>query len=354
MTKDKKPARVLLAAGAIVLLACCEFSCSAEKAPVRTRTPVNPGEKALFVPPEEKSGGITALAAIAETERSHRRVTGLSFREAEIREGLGDYAGAVIAAFKELLWDYSLGGGQHDGTSGAVHLRDALKAIRELYTGTEQKKLSGTEIETAIAAVDCAQSFINGDYPQARSSLGKLFLGETEIDSFPRWMELVCLMEEGGANDAVLSEYSAIRARYESFPPYWYFGARNMPDWLNGEFAERCINSAVSGPYAGDAREILAVFSGLRNMDGSSLLSQFEIEELVVKAVNENNPQILSSLLPLLALNDNPYTLYASGALRALAAKENFKDWFAGQEKTAVKSSVPDRLADRLRYIARG
>jgi hypothetical protein len=339
--------------GALVFL-CLALSCSPEKPVGEPRPEMKAAENAATGPAKEQAAGNTALAAISETERSHRWAAGLSLREAGIREGLGDYAGAVLAAFKELFWDYSRNGGQYDRETGLIPMRNALRAIRDLYTGQGQNKLNDAEKGAALGALDCIESFMNGNWTEARDGLQKLAADETEPDSFAHWMELVCLMEEGGGNDAVLSTYSAIRARYESFPPYWYFGARNMPAWINGEYAERCINSAASGPYAPDARKILASFSGLQNKDGTALLSKFEIEALVVKAINENNPQILSSLFPLLALNDNPYTLYASGALRSLAIKENFKDWFAAQEKIAVKTSAADRLADRLRHIAKG
>jgi len=79
------------------------------------------------------------------------------------------------------------------------------------------------------------------------------------------------------------------------------------------------------------------------------LKTRMEIETAVKEAVNQRNPELLGPLLPLAALPDNPSTLYASGAMRALAAESIFRSWFSAEAEKAR-----GRLAERLQYISRG
>jgi hypothetical protein len=118
---------------------------------------------------------------------------------------------------------------------------------------------------------------------------------------------------------------------------------------IAAEYAERCISLAPAGPFAKECRNILAASAGLDPRDGASLKSLAEIEGLLSRAVSGEDPALLSDLLPLISLPDNSYTVYAVGALRALADAPLFRDYL---EALAEKSS--GRLAERLRYICRG
>ena len=167
-------------------------------------------------------------------------------------------------------------------------------------------------------------------------------------------MLLVCAMEQGDLSREIRGEYSAIRARYAAFPEYWYRGARcfRIPGTVvsaAGAYAERCINLAGNGPYAPECRAILAETAGLGGKDSGAIKTQAEIELLVETALRNSRPELLAGLLPLVELPDNPYTIYASGALRALAADEKFRAWFSSQAANAK-----GRLAERLLYISRG
>jgi hypothetical protein len=77
--------------------------------------------------------------------------------------------------------------------------------------------------------------------------------------------------------------------------------------------------------------------------------TKFEIEETICRSLNPGDPGILSSLIPLISLPDNPYTVYAVGALRALVSVPKYRDFF--NEQAAVSKG---RLAERLVYISRG
>jgi hypothetical protein len=271
------------------------------------------------------------LDEIAELERSGSFVPGLGIAESGLRERSGDFAGAVLAVYKELSWAYGY------GLEGAA---------RESITGGLARVKDGTMAAEAVRAAEGTLAFFDGRWAEAQSILSELFAGETEIDAFSRWMLLVCSLETGDLSREARSAYGAVRARYVSFPEYWYRGARNFSGLSAGDYAERCINLAAAGPYAAECRRILSVQSGLSADDGPALRTRYEIEELVKSAVSQQKPEVLADLLPLVALPDNPYTVYASGVLRGLSTESLFKNWFADEAGKAR-----GRLAERLRFI---
>jgi hypothetical protein len=105
-----------------------------------------------------------------------------------------------------------------------------------------------------------------------------------------------------------------------------------------------------AGDYAGAVaaayKELAFAYGG---GDGSCLKSKFEIEAIISRSLNAGNPEMLAPLMPLISLPDNPYTFYAVGALRALAAVPQHRDYFSG-----IASGSCGRLAERLAYICRG
>jgi hypothetical protein len=209
---------------------------------------------------------------------------------------------------------------------------------------------------SAAAAVEACLAFLRGDYRGALVPLDALFAGEVEVDAFSSWMRLVCGMELGGAEaKSALAPYLAIRARYQTLPCYWYFGARALEMGEDrGAWAERAVNLAPGGPYAAEAREILVTNVGLDAREAASIRTRYEIDKVVENAADGGRPPLLTNLLPLLALPDNPYTLYALNALRGLAANDGkFKAWFTDEAQRAAKAKSV-RAAERLTYIARG
>jgi hypothetical protein len=288
------------------------------------------------------SGNAEARAGLeefAELERSGGFVPGMGLAESNLREASGDYAGAVLAVYKELSWVYSRG----EGGVTKEALTAGLANILELGAGPG-----------AVEAAQAALAFFEGRWNEAETLLKTLFAGETETDGFSRWMLLVCALEQGNASREIRGEYSAIRARYALFPEYWYRGARYFRTLETvvpaaGAYAERCINLAGNGPYAAECRSILAETAGLGEKDGGAIRTQAEIEAFADTALRSSRPELLAELLPLVGLPDNPYTLYASGVLRALAADERFRAWFLSRAAEAK-----GRLAERLLYISRG
>jgi hypothetical protein len=262
----------------------------------------------------------------------------MGLAESSVREEAGDYAGAVIAAWKELAWAFSY------GLLPRELQRQGLENILSL------KGDSAGAAGTAKAVL----AFIDGNWKEAAEILGPLFPGEEAGDGLVRWLLLVCDMEEArshspGASAGAGSVYGSIRARYNNFPEYWYRGARYFPGSIGAEYADRCIALAPQGPFAAECRGILAAFLGLEEGDAPFLKSKAEIEGIVTGAAGTGNPELLAELLPLIGLPDNAYTFYAAGALRALSKGPRFREYLL---REAARS--PGRLAERLNYVCRG
>jgi len=271
------------------------------------------------------------LDELAELERTGTWLQGMALTESSLRESAGDYSGAVAAAYKELSRAYSL---------GLIQKSDLEQGLINL--------LSVQGEETVTFTANAIIAFFNERWDEAASGLKSIFNELDEPDGFGRWMILVCALEKNPQDRQAAAAYRSIRARYAQFPEFWYRGARAFSGAIAAEFAENCINSSPQGPFAQESRRILASYTGLKIEDGVSLLTKREIESIISQSVNANNPQILDSLLPLIGLPDNPYTVYAVGALRSLINVPVFRDYFNRQA-----SSARGRLAERLTFISR-
>jgi hypothetical protein len=179
--------------------------------------------------------------------------------------------------------------------------------------------------------------------------LAEIFPEIEEPDDYVSWLLLSCALEENPADKKAASAYRAIRARYVQFPEYWYRGARVFSGSIASEYAERCINIAPDGPFALECRSILASSAGLKAEDGASIRSKLEIENCITRAIRLGNPELLEPLIPLITLPENPYTLYAIGALKSLAVVPLYREYF-----DTLAAGSKGRLADRLVYLCRG
>jgi hypothetical protein len=293
---------------------------------VLKQTPVS------VMPERTGEGQSSRLDEIAALERAGSWFQGLGLTESGLRESSGDYAGAVAAAYKEISWAYG---------RGLIQKEDMEQGILNL--------LASNNDEAVITAAKAVLAFARGQWAAASASLQPLFDELEEPDGFGRWMILVCALEKDREDKRAAAAYKSIRARYVQHPEYWYRGARAFSGAIAAEYAENCINLSPQGPFTNECRSVLASFVGLKNEDGASLKTKTEIEGIISMSVNTGNPQVLDSLFPLIGLPDNPYTVYAVGALRALTSVPKFRDFFSGQAGAAK-----GRLAERLSYICRG
>ena len=288
------------------------------------------------LPAAELPSLFRSLDEIAEIERAGAWFQGLSITESTIREKAGDYAGSVAAAYKELSWAYGM---------GLIKKDELEQGLLNILT------IQGDETVTLTANAIIA--FLKKQWDTAAEGLEPLFNELDEPDGFGRWLILVCALEKNKAqtlaeNRQASAAYKSIRARYSQFPEYWYRGARAFSGGIAAQYAENCINLSPQGPFADECRTILAANTGLKNEDGLSIKTKKEIEAIISQSINSSNPQVLDSLLPLIGLPDNPYTVYAVSALKTLTGIPKFNDYFSGH--AAVSKG---RLAERLLYICR-
>jgi hypothetical protein len=325
----------------LILLIVSAFSACGGKLPSGTQTEeVLPAgfaqaQAAVLARPQEGtdlSSLYKSLDELAEIERAGSWIQGMALTESGIRENDGDYAGAVAAAYKEMAWAYG---------RGMIQKAEIEQGLLKLLAIKSE--------EDVIAAANAVLAFAEEQWTQAATGLETLFGESEEPDGFGSWMLLVCALEKDKEDRRAGAAYKSIRARYVPFPEYWYRGARAFSGAVAAEYAENCINSSVQGPFAGECRKILASFTGLKTEDGLSIKTKKEIEAVISQSVNSGDPKLLDSLLPLIGLPDNPYTIYAVGAMRALTGVPAFRSYFSGQA-----ASSAGRLAERLSYICRG
>jgi len=307
------------------------FACARETSQAKKPSGTQQADAITVAPERSIEDHFSRLDEIAALERAGSWFQGMGLAESGLRESSGDYAGAVAAAYKELSWAAGRG----------------LIKKEELEQGL-QNLLETKNNETVTATAKAALLFAKGQWTQAADALVPLFDEKEEPDSFGRWMILVCALEKDREDRRAAAAYKAIRARYVQQPEYWYRGARAFSGLIAAEYAENCINLSPQGPFAGECRRILASYSGLKNEEGASLKTKTEIEEIITRSVNTGNPQILEPLFPLIGLPDNPYTVYAVGALKTLTSVPKYRDFLSGQA-----ASSKGRLAERLTYICR-
>ena len=298
----------------------------------------NTAAAALTVPADPLITGIGAsLERFAEIERAGGFYPGLGLAESELKESAGDYAGAAVAAYKELSWAYGY---------GVVSKAQVEEGLQNAFALFEAEAQGDSARSAGVRALKGCIAFARGNWKEAEELLSSVLSPDEEPDSFLRWMLMVCAFEQDNANDkgrAARSAYGAIRARYALFPEYWYRGMR----YIGVTYAEPCINTSPNGPFAQDSRNFLAEHFGI-TPNGSDIRTQAEIENILRESVLSNNPKLLEELFPLMALPDNPYTLYALGAMQSLAAVPEFRAFFIGEA-----SASPGRLGERLNFIAR-
>uniref|UniRef100_A0A7C3E8H5 Uncharacterized protein n=1 Tax=Gracilinema caldarium TaxID=215591 RepID=A0A7C3E8H5_9SPIR len=289
------------------------------------------GEKAIT--PEWGSANSLALDQLAEEERSRGFSPGMGLAESSLYEKSGDLAGAVFSAFKELFFAY-----QYGYIKSSV-LEERLKAV-------EKNVPNNPSVGHALTA---CRALISGNGSRGLDALAKINLDYYELDSFPRWIERVFLLASDRGNEKILDEFLATRSRYNNYPFYWLLIARRSRGNAQLDAAERCVSLAPEGPYAEEGRILMALGVGLARKDAPALRTRMEIEALITAAAQTGNSESLKDLLPLLALPDNPYTLYALGACRGVASDTAFGAFFERETKKAS-----GRLAERLRYVQGG
>ncbi|WP_041396153.1 hypothetical protein [Gracilinema caldarium] len=274
-----------------------------------------------------------AIYQLAEGERSKGFSPGMGLSESTLYEKSGDLAGAVLSAFKEIFFAYQY------GYLTTKDLEGRLKAVEQQFPENQQ----------VITSLNVCRAFLSGSGKKGLEALTHINLNKYEIDAFPRWLERVFLLSTGKNEQKVFEAYLALRSRYSNYPYYWLVAARYSLGTQQIDAAERCVSLAPQGPFAEEGRSLLAQAVGLTKKDAPALRTRMEIETLITTTIQTGRIEGLKDLFPLLALPDNPYTLYALGACRGLAENKDIVTFFEQEQKRAS-----GRLAERLRYISGG
>lgn len=284
---------------------------------------------------DEASAVSEALKIIADRERDGVYIPGLALQEAALHESDGDAGAALLAAFRELLWAYILLPVDDEHALDKEQLLERIAGAAALYPDNEQL----CTVHNALA------SYIKEDWQHAADLLASCIHEDDEPDAFVHFLHLSCLLEAGHDDESLRRSFALLRGRYESFPLYWFYAARFGSRRL--EAAEHCIALSPKGPYAQGARSILAELSGLEASDAEHLRIRAEIENAIEKSLSAKDPSLLHVLFPLLALPDNPFTLYALSSFRVLSEAHEYSLFFMDQSKQSS-----GRLAERLRYAS--
>lgn len=286
------------------------------------------------------------LLVLNESERRQGYQPGMGLALSSYYEQLGYLVPAVFAACADLSYAYA------GGSASLADYNNGLDALAKSWQ--DQSSAQAEKIRQSISAV---RAFLNEDWSTASELLSILQESVIHEDSFQTWMFLVSKLEAdiAMANESIawhpdeilITKYGSIMTRYRSLPQYWYHAMRfGLSDNLRLDAAERCINLAPQGPYALPARETMSELWSLPKDSAVALMTIQEIQILIQTASATANLEELRKLFPLLALADNPSTLYALGALQGLADSLQVRSWLQMEAEKAK-----GRLADRLRYV---
>jgi len=286
-------------------------------------------------PPQSKVERIhKMLDELANIERSGRYNEQAALIEVGLRKELGDITGGLAAIYRFMTWKHG------HGNMTKEHIEQNLHGII-----LENSSVNEGVAQTAHALL----AFSQGRYRESLNMLSDIFGEPAEPDGFVTLLYMSCLLEINPQDHVTAFAYMALNMRYTLHPEYWYRGARLFSGARAVEYAETCINIAPRGPYANECRIIIGTIFGLGEEDAVLIRSKVEIQAMISVAVSMDSPEILAPLLPLLALPENPATVYAEGALRALVQHQSFKAYFDG-----LAASSNGLLADRLASICRG
>ena len=108
-----------------------------------------------------------SLSELAELERAGSWFQGMALAESSIRETMGDYAGAVAAAYKELSRAYGV---------GLIQKNELEQSILNLLAAADQ--------DIVIAASNAIIAFQNEKWIEAAKALRSLFNELDEPDGF--------------------------------------------------------------------------------------------------------------------------------------------------------------------------
>jgi hypothetical protein len=273
----------------------------------------------------EKDDASGALESLAQRERLYPYELGLGAVESSLLEKEKRLGEAVFAAFTDLAYAWSL------GLCGEGDLEAGLRQAEAACAGKEGE----TEARLAVRALRAYRSGARAECLQALGSLGQ------KDDSFAAYARAVSSQDLGALR--------LMENRYSGFPEYWLNRARLDPDaTMARAAAERVISLAPHGPLQAAARSLVLDTLGLKGYRPELLLCPFEVDSCVRQSLGAGDPGLIDPCLATLELPDNPYSLYALGALKALSSDYAYQRRFTLRSAEEKKSP---RLKERLAFL---
>lgn len=312
----------------ILLALLCLTACSPE-----TGKPDPMAPSAAWMPGDGGSPSALSLIDLAEMERRGGFVPGMGLKEAELALANGDGGSYVLALYKEILY-----------ASDAGKLSDRGAELAAIGKALAETGLLAPELARAQSALKSIAFLEAGAWEEAASAMPGM--ERDQPDGMRAWILALCGLY-GDSDPQAQARYGAVQARYRGLPTYWYHAAaRSDRIELRRDAAVRCVLLSPGGPKALKAREILALSYGLGEDDAASLVLSQEAQAIIGQALESGPMENLSLLFPVLSLPDNPETLFALGALKALAADPGILKWLKLR-----RAEASGRLAERLAYV---
>jgi tetratricopeptide (TPR) repeat protein len=262
---------------------------------------------------------------------------GLGLMQSEACERLGDFDGAVLAAFKEA---------EYGAAYGAAKPLEIQKNLANLGRKLEDKTFNPEgKGKTALLAIS---AFAKKDWQTALTVLES----RRGAQIFEKYLLLSTRIELKRTTSADVEAFAALMPSLRSLPPYFYrlyLGLKGLPGTSADRLAdvlETAINLAPGCEQAQGYRKELAGVLGLSTADGARIQTRAELSSAAEKAATSGELAFLDPLIATLDLKDNRSTLLAVGILRAFAKESRYRPYIIDKSRLSA-----GRARERLNYI---
>jgi len=280
--------------------------------------------------------------ALARTKARRARfgfTAGSALLESVLYERLGMLPEAAVAAFEELDR-----GRFHVGLADQAVLSGLAEAKKRL---SELGPREGAAVASATAVLTGAELFTRGDFAAASAAFASVTSAEggTYLD----YLAAVCDAETGKAGFA--RRLAALETRYGDFQGFYRHLWRAMKRGAGGygfgtarSALEKCILLAPGSWAAREARGELGILIGIETEEGNKLLLAPELDALEAALAGGASPEVLDSVVALLATKDNVYRLGGQILLKKAAVLPAVRSWLE-KRKAAATGRLREELA---------
>jgi hypothetical protein len=286
----------------------------------------------------ESAGRYADLITVLDGfEASYPYEPGLGLMQSEAYERIGNFDGAVFAAFKEA---------EYGKAYGAAKSSDIQKNLVALGRRLDDKAFNPEG--KGKSALQAVSAFAREDWAVA---LG-ILKDRTDPLTFEKYVLLSARIELKHATSADVDSFATLMPSLRSLPPYYYrlyLGLKDLADVGVDRLADVLETAINLAPGSGESRSYrteLANVLGLAPSDGSRILTKAEVSAAAEKSAASGETALLDPLVSVLELKDNRSTLLAVGILRAFAKDGRYRPYIIDKSKNST-----GRTRERLGYI---